>query len=399
MRGLNAARVMRITGHQTDTGTSFGGLMDPKMAIARNRLAIPLAVATAIVGLVACSSGSVATKIVEFHESIDVWSLAFSPDGQHLAVSSPTYTEVHVWKWPGKTPELVQKLQQQGGGQLNGLRFTRDGKFLASAHGPGKENQLVRIWSGLTWSLVGDIAEVKAVGGVLENANLEFTPDAKFLVRVAGGGWYMDGLTKVILVDGLVVYDGDTRQRLWGLPLPVNGEEFALSPDARSAVVVGMERRERNGDPFLQAKLCLVDLDGKQVASCDDILPGASYLGFAAWSPDGHYIAVSGDPGESSDPGKRGKPLPGPGLALFDVKNRRTVSTFPVHDHLAQLEYSPDGRYLVVGSWFRGVEIWNSEHTKLLQHISGRITAAKLSVDGRHLAVANGEDVTIWDIR
>jgi WD40 repeat protein len=112
---------------------------------------------------------------------------------------------------------------------------------------------------------------------------------------------------------------------------------------------------------------------------------------FVAWSPDGHRIVIGGDPGES--------PTPLPALETFDVDTQKRIKIYPSRGHMTALNYSADGKYLLVGWLIEGVEIWDAAHTKLLQRISGRVTAARFSVDGRHLATAIEGDVTIWDMK
>jgi WD40 repeat protein len=110
------------------------------------------------------------------------------------------------------------------------------------------------------------------------------------------------------------------------------------------------------------------------------------------WSPDGHRIAVGGTTG---DPTRRDPPA----LELLDSDTGQGLQGFAGPSNMIALDYSPDGKYLLVGWGNVAVEIWDSGHTKLLQRIPGHPTAARFSPDGRHVAVAESRDVTVWDIR
>lgn len=87
-----------------------------------------------------------------------------------------------------------------------------------------------------------------------------------------------------------------------------------------------------------------------------------------------------------------------PNLQLIDAATGTPVSTLPGSYSPAALDYSPNGKYLVVGWLNVGIEIWNAAHTKLLERIPGHTSAARFSPDGR-LAIAEAGDITIWDLK
>jgi WD40 repeat protein len=346
--------------------------------------------------LTACSGGlgmhSVATKAADVRESSDTWSLAFSSDGKMLAVSSPNSGEVHLWDW--RKGQLIRALQQDdAGGEINGLRFSSDGGFLASAHGATGKNRIVRIWHAATGAVAGDVVEAKSGAFPLFYAALEFTPDASTLIRVQQPRADEDPAK-----DSFIVYDTKTWERKWAISVnPTQPQLLALSPDGTEVALVGWERVLRPGPanpatpPYVsRSNIVLIDLANQRVRFSSRIMADDCVLEFVAWSSGGQYIAVGG---YCFDP----RPDP-PALEIIDAKSGKAVASATSGSNMIALDYSSDGKYLLVGWAAVGVEIWDSRHAKLLQTISGHPSAARFSPDGRHLGIAEGRGITVWNI-
>jgi WD40 repeat protein len=366
----------------------------------------------------------VARKVTEFQESFHVSGLAFDPDNGLLAVSCVGSNQVHIWSL-SDTPKMMRSLKQDPDtpaeawalsySKVDGLRFTKDGKRLVNAHNGGEGNhfRIIRIWSATSWTPVADVTEEKAGGGPFP-AQIAVSRDGKFIIRARSWGTMPDfggprnqyGLAFM----QLEAFNSDTGQLAWTVDLPVAPEELALSPDGRRAAIVGFAAYPGapQGQRSLVAKLCLVDLEARSVESCFNVLEHSAYLYLAAWSPDGRYIAITGSPGEDG----KGRSLPGPGFEIFDAASGRITGSFTSDDQVAALQYSQDGRYLLVAGW-QHVEIWDSQHTTLLQTITPfgipgitpqrggepSVTAAKLSADGHRLAIAFQANVRVYDLK
>lgn len=114
------------------------------------------------------------------------------------------------------------------------------------------------------------------------------------------------------------------------------------------------------------------------------------FLEFVVWNSDGKYIAVGGNYPTRNGP---------PALEIVDANTGKAVTGAPATSNMVALDYSPDGKYLLVGWGNVGVEIWDPTHRQLLQKISGQPSAARFSPDGRHLGVAEGRTISVWDIK
>lgn len=365
----------------------------------RMRLLIVMALAFSITS---CGR-EVAKRATEFQDSFHVSGLAFGPGDGIVATSSVGSDEVHIWSLTDK-PKLIKTLRQDPDGpieswalsysQVDGLRFTKDGSRLLSATNGGDANhfRIARIWSATSWTPIADITEEKAGGGPFP-AQIAFTGNGKWIIRPRGAQ--------------LQAFDRDTGELAWTVDLPLNAQELASSPDGGHAAIVGFDAKNSPQWP-LRAQLCFIDLEVRVVQSCVTVLEHSQYLHLATWSPDGRYVAVTGDPGEDA----KGRSLPGPGLQIFDTTSGRiSGSSPPISEPVTALQYSQDSRYLLVVGWSRA-EIWDSQHTKLLQRITPfglpglttipggepSITAAKFSTDSHRLAIAFQGNVRIYDL-
>jgi WD40 repeat protein len=287
---------------------------------------------------------------------------------------------------------VVQTFHEDGGGSINGLRFSSKGDLFASAHGPSAEDNIIRVWSTRTGAVLKDIADSTSEAANVLNAALEFTPDGSSLIRVQPGGWYMNGPKKVF-IDSFFVYDTQAWQATWSLRTdPFRPQALGLSPDGRSAAVAGQEPVLEKTPPIRQQpKILLVDLADRRIRLTANILSLDCWLEFVVWSPDGRRIAVGGN--------AVGQANRVPGVQILDSSTGEVLESIPARSNLVALDYSADGKYLLVGWGNDGIQIWDAAHTKLMQRISGDHGAARFSWDGHHLAIATRRSVAIWDMK
>lgn len=190
------------------------------------------------------NSQPVAKHVAELHESWDAWALAFRPNLQELATSSPNAQEVHIWQWDGQ-PHITKTLSILGsgtpngifgGGAPNGLLYSPDGKLLAVGHPAADGDKLVRVWSSDSGAVIHDVTDP---GGGSRYFGIAFSPDGRLLLRSQDPG-FQPG-------DSLAVDRTDSWQRSWGLRTnPFMPETLALSRDGKFVACPVRELRVAN---------------------------------------------------------------------------------------------------------------------------------------------------------
>ncbi|GLW62540.1 hypothetical protein Arub01_07840 [Actinomadura rubrobrunea] len=337
-----------------------------------------------------------------------VSAIAFAPDGRSLAVGSLKGT-VRLWDVAARRPlgDAMGRADRRPGGAsaLNAVVFSPDGKVLATAGA----DDAARLWDTATGEQIGpsltghdgDVTDVAFApdGGTLATAGADGTVrlwDPKTgrqvgaAVKNPSGSWPFYGVAFSPDGSRLATAGGDGRTRLWDTADRRQvGEALGdgRSPVLRVAfspggllVAAGDDGVVRVGDPTVH----------RQIGAA---MPAMSAV---ALSPDGRLLATGGP--DEDDPSVR----------IWDTAARRPVgpplkpgggrsdgADAVVHD----MAFARDGRTLVTAT-ADTVRVWDAAR--------GRETAppivmdkggvARLSPDGRLLAVQQGGAVSIWDV-
>lgn len=334
-------------------------------------------------GVWAIGAKDVSVKIADLsagHTGI-VYSVAFSPDGEHLAIVS-LKGKIDIWDWHSArvvttitTPLGFNELEA-----TNPMTYSPDGQLFAVAEGRGSANEFVRIWDTRDWSVAKDIVN-SGVGG---STGTSFTPDARFLLytiaRYGNPG------------DTLIVSAVPGWQQVWGLQIPgtFNSESIAVSPDGTYAAMGGTLMVITADTPDMQHMpikrlTYIVDLRERRIIRT---LSGDA-MGPIAWSPDSARIAVAGEQY----------------VEMFDARSGKAL----VHEKVdgsarMNVRFTPNGRYFLESdaNGLRnplGLKIWDSTRHQLLQEIPGDIGDIAVSKDGKYLAVGTTGRTTIWQFK
>ncbi len=200
------------------------------------------------------------------------YSVAFSPDGGHLAAGSRA-GRTYLWDVAaGKASSApVADLQDPGGKNVYGVAFSPDGSLLAAADTVGK----TYLWNVSTGKLTATFANPVSKGVY----DVAFSPDGKFLavsdsVGDAGGVVYLWDVAAGRLVTSLHPIDGG------------NLADIAFSPDGR----------------FLAAADTTGSVDLWNMATrafAADLLTPAGQMIGVAFSSDGHSMAATSNTGDA----------------------------------------------------------------------------------------------------
>lgn len=321
----------------------------------------------------------------------DISAIAFSPDNKLLITSGSSKNldgenlmyEIKIWN--ASTMDLLNKLE--GTGTIVKLKFTGNNQFTALSNR-------------------GVLTVNATSGAILKNENYSYkdlsdmSPDGKWLVQDG----FSDGLATLDIIDRSTTVTVHT----------FNGQRASIktvsfSPDSRYVVtgaddatiyiydLQSMKLADKiQGNMSYPFGLCFTS-DGKKLISgnYDKIIrvwnfPDlklqqkmggiASIIYNVALSPDGKSLAVMGTPGFFSKSY----------IQVFDFKRGTVVQHFESSIFGKGLMYSPDGKYLISGSFDGGMGVYNATTSeKITSFESAKSTSQAISPDGKIIASTN----------
>jgi len=306
-----------------------------------------------------------------------ITAIAISRDNATL-YSTALDGEVLIWDLAG-TRRFGRPLPFKVGlddlGQLPRYALRPDGRILAV----GRPDGTVGVFDMRTLRPVSQFPVVRGAGATV--AGMGWVPHSDLIV--VGGN---DGF--LALVDPL---RGRIVKRLYGHAAHartgnVNGVFTpGFSADGR-VMVTGAD----DGTVRLWALP-----SGRQIGAPLKFLDreGVPALGDVSMSPDGRKIAVDAAGN-----------LRYPGIQVFDVATHRRIAALSDDDDVWDLaRFTPDGRYIVGGSWKGWVRLWSTKTwkpaTRVLRGHAGEVLWESVSPDSRTLATGSFDGtVRLWDL-
>lgn len=308
------------------------------------------------------SEGQVSTKdlpagvIDRFTHSVSVYTVAFSPDGQLLAIGGDN-NEAILWNVANRNESTDFRGHTKS---VMSVAFSPDGKYLASASHDG----FVRLWDVSskrrhTAFTHTDTGWVKAVA---------FSPDGKTL---ASGGGNQNG--------SVMLWDVPKNQRVAEIAGHTGiVESVAFSPDGHLLASASRDKTVK-----------LWDVNTQQIR---EILTKHKNVVYAvAFSPDGRTLATS-----SRDYT----------IKLWNVASGENFTTFEIdkarYIYAEALAFSPDGKYLASACVDYTVRLWdvnNRSEASTLRGHNGAVTSVAFSADGKLLASGSRDrTVLLWNL-
>jgi len=277
-------------------------------------------------------------------------TLQFSADGKRLFAGA---ADGNVYIWDTASAKLVQMLR----GHLEAvvsIGLTSDGRHVATSSGDG----VTKVWDLATaggWAPVEVTARIRS---------LVFVAEGKTLLTLDQGGQFRS-------FDAATGKELGQRSRL-SETLPVM--TAALSPDGKTAAYADLLRN------MIRVKDTAT---GKELHAFK--IHGFAYV--LAFSPDGKKLACG--TGEAQRSGT---------VTLWNLEVRQELNKF--HNfthHVTALAFSADGKFLAAGGMDRSAQVLNAMTGELVYRVerAGQVLAVGLSRDGRLLAVATDNEISI----
>jgi WD40 repeat protein len=371
----------------------------------------------------------------------DVWTVAVSPDGSHLAVGD---TSGHARVWNLRSGAAVDLNGHSGA--IRGLAFSPSGTSLVTA----SDDETARIWDVNTGR---SLAELRGHGDIVESA--AFAPDGKTVVTSGD-----DGTIRVWAVASDPI-DAELAARdnraLRAVDFDERGDRIVAASedltaplwDAHSGRLLRAFRHARGADEWVES--AGFSHDGSLVVTAGDdgtakiwqsssgallVTLGQSGdppLYDAELSPDGRLLATAGQAGAADKAVIRvwrwrkqkevltlrgfrrradgvafsanGDLLAGAGqnrVRVWRIADGTPVAALRGHGELTSVAFDPSSALIGAGSSSGAALVWDLRSKKRIALLAGHsdtVAAVAFSVDGRFLATAGHDGIAkVWTV-
>ncbi|TWU24730.1 WD40 domain-containing protein [Bythopirellula polymerisocia] len=328
-------------------------------------------------------------------------ALAVSPDGRWIASGGPGND---LLIWDTSTGKLTSTLAGHEA-PVTSLAFSSDGQVLASGDDRGRIVQWHQDPQTTTWTISHQL-----LGHSRSIVDLAFAQGDRLLVSASGdntcGVWDVESGMELrdrvlkhpewinamdLSRDGAQVLTScdDGRVRLWSLD---DAELLATFAPAGEEVVYTSVGFSPDGDSALvtcaaTGKVYLWDLTSQEAPGIEsewlDLGRGAWAARFA---PTGESVVSIG----------------GNDARLWNVDTRKQLVRFSPHGAVADADVSPDGRWVVTGSWDQSAKIWDTHTGKAVRKLDGvhqgYVNSVQFSPDGKRILTASDDRTAqLWD--
>jgi WD40 repeat protein len=296
-------------------------------------------------------------------------ALDISPDGKVIAVSD-SRDGLAIISPDAEVNDYGYRWLDWHGGWVEDIRFSPDGKMLAS----GSDNGAVELWDVATGKQIGE----SLVHGREPVTVVAFSPDGKLAARSA------DGTVKV--------WDISSRKVIANIPgVPVepdiDAKDITLTPAPKDFFSPKDMAFSLDGKSLVLGRAHAVELwDWARAKKLGEFKWGGQVVGPVALSRAGGMIAVGLGDGT---------------VRLLDAALSRELGALEGHENkITALAFSSDGARLVVGDDGATVKLWDTTSRRELLTLEGhmgRINAVDISAGGGMIVTSDSYgNLRVW---
>jgi len=288
-------------------------------------------------------------EIARMTHEADVTDLAFSPDGKYVASGSRDDT-ARVWE--AQTGREIARMTHEA--DVTDLAFSPDGKYVAS----GSRDGTARVWEAQTGHEVARMSHEDYVVAVA------FSPDGKYVIS---GSWD----------DTARVWEAQTGHEVARMSHEDGVAAVAFSPDGKYVASGSRDGTAR----VWEAQT------GREIARVNHEV----YVIAVAFSPDGKYVISGGC--DKKDENYR---CIGGTARVWEAQTGREIARMSHNNAVVAVAFSPDGKYVVSGSFDGTVRVWETQTGHEVARKSYMSNEVAFSPDGKYI-ISGGGAAHVWE--
>jgi len=312
-------------------------------------------------------------RLIDRFDDTGFHAIAFSPDGELLAVDSAPGEEGTITLFDGHTRNIRGSMRLLDNGSIRStlqIAWSPDSSLIAVARGGGENGDgVIEVFSTETMKRVSSLG-----GDVIEYTSVDFADDG----ALVGLGWAEEGED---LVASLTMWDPVNVEELAHVPMSgdVATLRTSIAPESHELIIgVELDDEGQGGD------IRVIDMESGETTTS---VPFEGWPGELALSPDGSMLAVGDNANKTID--------------VFDTETWQPIVDGVTHGDPQRVIWSADGSRLAVSGNDADVTILNvpeGDHYLLAGHGASVFDSSFHPSSDLFASVSVEGEVRIWDI-